>query len=42
MLGGPKDFKLILTKSPDLVEVDFVFLLQDDFPYCNRIVLWVN
>jgi hypothetical protein len=27
MLGGPKDFKLIVTKSPELVEVGFVILL---------------
>ena len=42
MLGGPKDFKLIVTKSPELVEVGFVILLQDDFSYSNRISLFVN
>jgi hypothetical protein len=42
MLGGPKDFKLIVTKSPELVEVGFVILLQYNFPNGNRISLCVN
>ena len=42
MLGGPKDFKLIVTKSPELVEVDFVFLLQYNLSHRNRIVLRID
>jgi hypothetical protein len=42
MLGGPKDFKLIVTKSPELVEVGFVILLQHNLPHCNGIILRIN